>query len=211
MTRTNSQMSIDTCITSSTSQVLILAVRDVEVSLRVTVFLGQAEVNNVDLISTLPNAHEKVIGFDVTVNKGFGVDVLDTRYKLISEEQHCLQGEFSVAEIEQILQTWSKQIKDHRVVITFSSKPADEGDTDTTSKGFVNTSLIFELRVLGLNALELNGDLFARNDVGACDVSMNVTHVHSEAHTEVNIPEATTADFTANTVLVAHTEILYAA
>ena len=171
-------MSIDTRITGSTCQVFVLAVRDVEVSLWVTVFLSQAKVNNIDLISTLPNTHEKVVRLDITVDEGFGVDVFNTRNKLVSQEQHRLQRELPVAEIEQILQTRSEEIKDHRIVIAFCPKPADEGDTDTTSKRFVNTSLIFELRVLGFDALELDGDLFARDNVGACDLLVCAGYVH---------------------------------
>ena len=204
-------MGIDTCITGSTGQVLILAVRDVEVGLRVTVFLSQAKINDVDLIPTLPNAHEKVVRLDITVDEGFGVDVLNARDKLVRQEQHRLQREFPIAEIEQVLQTRSKEIKDHRIVIAFCSKPADEGNTDTTSKGFVNACLIFELGMLGFDALELDGDLFSRDNVGAFDLLVNARYVNCEALTEVNIPKATTADFAANTVLVAHTEILYAA
>ena len=161
------QVGVDAGITSSTSQVLVLTVRDVEVGLGVTVFLGQTEINNIDLVATLSDTHEEVVGLDITVDEGLGVDVLDAGDELIGKEKNGLQGELAVAEVEEILQAGSEEIEDHGIVVTFGTEPADEGDTNTSGEGLVDTGFIFELRVLGLDTLELDGDLFARDDVGA--------------------------------------------
>jgi len=131
---TNSQMSIDTGITSSTGKILILAVGDVEVCFRVTVFLGQTKVNNVDLIATLANSHQEIVGLDVTMNEGLGMDILDAGDQLIREKQNCLQGELPVAEVEKVLQARSKKVKDHRIVVTLGPKPANERDADTSGE-----------------------------------------------------------------------------
>jgi hypothetical protein len=101
------------------------------------------------------------------VDKGLGVDVFDAGDELIGEEKNGLQGELAVAEVEQVLETGTQEVDDHGVVVALSTEPADEGDTDTAGKRLVNTSLIFELRVLGLDALKLDGDLLTGNDVGA--------------------------------------------
>jgi hypothetical protein len=103
-------MSVDGSITSSTGQVLVLPVRDMEVGLWVTVFLGQSKIDNIDLVTTLSDAHEEVVGFDITVDEGLGVDVLDARDELIGEEENSLQGELSITEVEKILQTWAEEI-----------------------------------------------------------------------------------------------------
>ena len=71
-------MSVDGCITGSPRQVLVLTVWDMEVSLRVTVFLCQSEVDDIDLISTLANPHQEVVRLNITMDERFGVDVLDT-------------------------------------------------------------------------------------------------------------------------------------
>lgn len=71
-------MGIDRGISSSASQVLVLTVRNMEVSLGVTVFLGQAEINDVHLVASLSNAHQEVVRLDITVDEGLGMDVLDT-------------------------------------------------------------------------------------------------------------------------------------
>jgi hypothetical protein len=163
----DTQVSVDTGVTSGTGQVLVLTVRDVEVSLGVTVLLGQTKVDNVDLVSTLADTHEEVIGLDVTVDEGLGVDVLDAGDELVGQEQDGLQGELAVAEVEEILEGRAEEIEDHGVVVTLGAEPADEGDTDTAGKRLVDTSLIFELRVLGLDAFKLDGNLLTRDDVSA--------------------------------------------
>jgi hypothetical protein len=120
------------------------------------------------------------------------VDVLDPGDELVCEKQDSLQGELAVAKVEEILQTRSEEIKNHGIVVTLGSEPANERDTDTSSKGLVDTSLIFELWVLGLDALELDGDLFTRDDVGS----------------KVDVSEGATTDLSTNAVLVAYAEIL---
>jgi len=71
-------MGIDGGVTGGTGQVLVLTVWDVEVRLRVTVFLSQPEVDDIDLIPTLANAHQEVVGLDITMDERLGMDVFDT-------------------------------------------------------------------------------------------------------------------------------------
>lgn len=78
-------MGIDTGVASSSGQVLVLTVRDMEVSLGVPVFLSETEINDIDLVSTLADTHQEVVRLDITVNERFGMDVLDTRDELVSE------------------------------------------------------------------------------------------------------------------------------
>ena len=105
---TNSEMSVDTSVTSSTRQVLVLTVWDVEVRLRVTVLLSKTEVDHVDLVAPLSDAHQEVVGLDIAVDEGLGVDVLDTGDELICQQQDRLQGEFAVTEVEEVFQAGSK-------------------------------------------------------------------------------------------------------
>ena len=160
-------MGIDAGITGGARQVLVLSVRDMEVSLGVTVLLGETKVDDVDLVAALPDPHEEVVRLDVAVDKGLGVDVLDARDELVGQQEDGLERELAVAEVEEVLKAGPEQVQDHGVVVTFGAKPADEGDPDAASQGLVDPSLVFELRVLGLDALELDGNLLARDDVGA--------------------------------------------
>lgn len=102
-----------------------------EVRLGVTVFLGKTEINDIDLIPTLPNAHQEVVGFDIAVDEGFGMDVLNPGNELICKKQDSLQGEFAVAEVEEIFQTRSQKVEYHSIVVTFCSKPANKGNADS--------------------------------------------------------------------------------
>ena len=160
-------MGVDGCITRSPRQILVLTVWNVKVRLGITVFLGQSEIDDIHLISTLPNAHQEIVRLDIPMNERFGVDVLDTRDELIGEQEHRLEGELAVAKIEEILQARSEKVQYHGIVITLSSKPTDERNSDSSSQGLVDTSFIFELRMLGLHALQFDGNFFTRNNVGA--------------------------------------------
>ena len=78
-------MSVDACITSSTSQILVLTIWDMEVGLRITVFLGQSKINHVDLVPALSNTHEEIVRLDITVDERLGMNILNTRDELIRE------------------------------------------------------------------------------------------------------------------------------
>lgn len=54
---TNTKVRVNGGITSGTRQVLVLSVWDVEVRLRVTVFLRQTKVDDIDLVTTFADAH----------------------------------------------------------------------------------------------------------------------------------------------------------
>lgn len=73
-----------------------------EMGLRVTIFLGQPKINDIDLISTFSDTHEEVVWLNVSMNEGFGVDVFDARNELIRQQKYRFQGEFTVAKVEEI-------------------------------------------------------------------------------------------------------------
>ena len=100
MRLTDSQMSIDTGIAGGSRQVLVLAIRDMEMSLRVTILLGQAKIDDVHLIPTLSNAHQEVVGLNIPVDERLGMNVFNTGDELIGQQQDGLQREFAVAEVE---------------------------------------------------------------------------------------------------------------
>ena len=87
---TDSKMGVDAGITGSTRQVFVLTVGNMEMGLGVTVFLGKTEVNDIDLIAALANAHQEVVGLDITMDEGLGMNILDPGNELISQEKHRL-------------------------------------------------------------------------------------------------------------------------
>lgn len=66
----------------------------------------------------------------------------------------------------------SQQVQDHGVVVALGTVPPHKGDTDTTGERLVHLGLIFELGVLSLDGLELDGNLLARDDV---DTKVDIT------------------------------------
>ena len=201
-------MSIDRRITCRSRQVLVLTVWNVKMGFGVTVFLGQSEINYIDLISTLSNSHQEVVRLYITVDEGFSVDVFNAGDELIRQEQDSLQREFAVAKIEQVLQAGAEKIKYHSIVITLCPEPANERNSDSSSERLVYTGLIFKLRMLGLDTLQFDGNLFSRNDVGSCKVFSSFLDPIMYTLTKINIAKATATNLTANTVLVADTKIL---
>lgn len=161
-------MGVDGGVTSGTSQVLVLSVRDVEVGLGVPVLLGETKVDHVDLVASLADTHEEVVGLDVTVDEALSVNVLDAADQLVGEQEDGLEGEFAVAEVEEILEGGAEEVENHGVVVTLGAEPPDEGNADAASERLVDAGLILELRVLGLDGLKLDGNLLAGDDVGAC-------------------------------------------
>lgn len=88
-------------------------------------------------------------------------------HHLVGKEQHSLERELAVAEIEEVLEGWTKEVDDHGVVVAFLAVPSDKGDTDAACERLVDFCLVLELRVLSLDRLELDGYLFARDDINA--------------------------------------------
>lgn len=74
---TNAQMSVYGGVAGGAGQVLVLAVGDVLVCASVAVFLGQAEVDDVDQVALLAQPHQKVVWLHVSVDEVLGVDVLN--------------------------------------------------------------------------------------------------------------------------------------
>ena len=47
--------------------------------LGIPVLFGETEIDHVDLVSTLADSHQKVVGLDIPVDKVSRVDVLNSR------------------------------------------------------------------------------------------------------------------------------------
>ena len=106
-------MGVDTGITGSTRNALVLMVEIVEVSLGVTVFLGETKIHHIDLVATFADAQQEVVGLDITVNNLLRVDVLNAGDELIGKEQDSLEREPATAKDEHVLQTGTQEVDHH--------------------------------------------------------------------------------------------------
>lgn len=85
-------MCVDGCIARSACEVLVLTIGNMLVCSCITIFLCQTEVNYVDQVALLSQAHQKVIRLHVSVNEVLGVDVLNAAdlniYKVYKKKKH---------------------------------------------------------------------------------------------------------------------------
>jgi hypothetical protein len=93
-------------------------------------------------------------------------------HKLVCEEQDGLETELAVAKVEEVLKGGAEKVEYHGVVVALGAEPSDKGHTDAAGEGLVDLGLVLKLGMLGLDGLELDGDLFTGNDV---DSEINVT------------------------------------
>ncbi len=71
-------MRVDGGVARRAGEILVFPVRDVLVGARVSVLLGEPEVDDVDEVALLPEPHEEVVRLHVPVDEVFRVDVLDS-------------------------------------------------------------------------------------------------------------------------------------
>lgn len=64
----NSQVRVDRSVTSSTSQSFVFLVRNMVISLSVSVLLGQTEIDQVDDVGLVVQTYQKVIWLDVSMD-----------------------------------------------------------------------------------------------------------------------------------------------
>lgn len=101
---TSTQVRVYGSIASRTDQVLVLAVRNVKVRIRVAVLLRQPEINHVHLTFSLADPCKKVVGLDIAVDERPVVNALDAGDELVSEQQDSLEGELAFAEVEAVFE-----------------------------------------------------------------------------------------------------------
>lgn len=165
----NAQMIGETRVTGCTSEMAILTVRDVMVCVGVEITLGETVVDDVDEVGrSFSHTNDKVVRFDITMNEVTVMDVLHTSDHLDCQHVDSLLGEFSVAKVEQILQTWTQQIHHHYILHRVGFVHVHVGDTVASFKYSVQLGLRLKLRGLGLCIFDLDGYLhvYERKRIG---------------------------------------------
>jgi len=93
--------------------------------LGVPIPLGKAEIYDVDEVLLFAVTNQKVIWLHVSMNKMIVMDKFKSLNHLVGQHQSSLDGQFSLAIVEDVFQTRSQQVHDHRVIISFNAKPVD--------------------------------------------------------------------------------------
>mmetsp|Transcript_21261 Transcript_21261/g.29402 ORF Transcript_21261/g.29402 Transcript_21261/m.29402 type:complete len:230 (-) Transcript_21261:253-942(-) len=76
-------MGVDAGVPRCANQALAITVRDVLPGPAIPVLLGQAEVDDIDLVRVRPEANQEVVGLNVPVNAALLVHVLDASNHLV--------------------------------------------------------------------------------------------------------------------------------
>jgi hypothetical protein len=93
------------------------------------------------------------------------VDVLQTGDHLVGEHEDSLEGEFAVADVEEVLEGGSEEVHDHNVVVALHAVEVDVGDADAALEDLVELGLVEELRMFRVRGLQLDGDLLMGGEV----------------------------------------------
>mmetsp|Transcript_13817 Transcript_13817/g.28512 ORF Transcript_13817/g.28512 Transcript_13817/m.28512 type:complete len:280 (-) Transcript_13817:601-1440(-) len=79
----DSNVGIDGSVSGGSRQVFVFAVGNVLVGAWIPVLFGQSEINNVNHTLALSQSNQEIVGLDISVNKGFRVDVFQSTEQLI--------------------------------------------------------------------------------------------------------------------------------
>ena len=69
-------MCVDTSVSGSASEILILSVWYVLMCSCISILFCQTKINNVHKVSFLPKTHEEVVWFNISMDKVFWMNVL---------------------------------------------------------------------------------------------------------------------------------------
>ena len=112
------------CIPGSAGEVLVLSVRDVLPRPVVPVLLGKTKVYQEELVTVPSDPHQEVVGLDVAVDEVLVVDILDPPNHLVGQHEDGLHGEPPGAEVEEVLEAWTKKVHDEHIVVPLLPVPA---------------------------------------------------------------------------------------
>ena len=90
-------MCIDTNITHHTDY-------EIAVPFPIIDFFSQPNISHIDLVSLFAITHQQIIRLNISVNKAFKINKLNTRNELIREHKHRLKRELPTPVIKKILQ-----------------------------------------------------------------------------------------------------------
>lgn len=91
----------------------------------VAILLGQAKIDEKELVAVTPDSHEKVVGLDVSMDEVFVVHELDAADHLVCKHENGLHGETTGAKVEQVFEGGTQQVHDQDVVVTLRPVPSE--------------------------------------------------------------------------------------
>jgi len=91
----------------------------------IAILFGEPKVDYIELVGLLTESDEEVLRLDIKVDEVLAVNVFEQGNHLLSYHQHCFQGKFLFAELEQVFQGRTKDVDHHHLMRVLFSKPVD--------------------------------------------------------------------------------------
>jgi len=86
-------------------------------------------------------------------------------YHLVCQNQDHLQAKLAVVMIEELLKGRAQELKNHGIILTFHSEPANRWDTNDAYEALIDAVFILELGILHVNGLKFDGNILFRNNI----------------------------------------------
>lgn len=112
----DAQVVIYRSVSRSSSQAFVVFIGDVT-AIFLDEFLGQSEVNNINLRTFLIRPHQKVLGLDIPVYKFLAVHVLKPIDNLNADHNDSFQIESFSRFLKQLLERGTQQLLHHNVIV----------------------------------------------------------------------------------------------
>mmetsp|Transcript_112186 Transcript_112186/g.302751 ORF Transcript_112186/g.302751 Transcript_112186/m.302751 type:complete len:209 (-) Transcript_112186:3-629(-) len=132
---------------------------------RIKPITGHAEVDHPHGVCTGIAADQKVVGLDISVEQTYLVHMLQAIHHLVSQAEHRLQPQALLAEVEQILERRSKQLRDHHVAKVLGLECMHERYAASALEQAASPEFSFQVLMVTLGRLHLDGNVLARLSV----------------------------------------------
>jgi len=140
---------VNACIPKSPVETFDLASRKMLLGIQINVVRCVGIVNRIDLMQLLSEPHQKVLRFDIPMNKSLVVEVLDVTQHMVSDHQDSLEAECSFADIEIVLESIAEQVCHEKIEVLIEPIPVKVGYTYSSLNAFKNCAFVHDKWSLG--------------------------------------------------------------
>lgn len=153
-------MTVDAGKSCRVNQVWVSSASGMSVHLSSIGFRDEAQICHINLILMLFHTHQEILRLDVSMNDILEMNVLKTANELIDKHQHRFEKELATAEVEEIFQAWSQQIKHQGVKAALCLINVNSWNIDIIRKKSIDLDFKFEKEEINKDVFEFDDDLF---------------------------------------------------
>lgn len=87
-------------VSGSTGQFLSIAVGDMSTGKWLAIGLGKAKVDDIDLTTPHSGPYKNILGLDISVDEGLGMDVFEVGCDLVCQQEDGLKRELAITTVK---------------------------------------------------------------------------------------------------------------